>query len=664
VSRCKVRRERSGRQPCRPKSAKFPSPANFCYNIDMKRTFLSFLCAFFLMNQVTLASEFRFSPRPNRARLIHWRLWDKASFDKARNDGKPILLSLSAVWCHWCHVMDETTYSDDGVIRFINENFIPVRVDADMRPDIDGLYNQGGWPSTVVFSPGGVIVRGGTYIAAEEMIPWLAQALASYRRGGPSYGREPGETTPREGGGSGTMQPAKSDIARVVGYLKSEYDRENGGFGRGQKFPNPGALDFLLSEYVRSGDKEAAAIVTKTLDEMRRGEIRDRVEGGFFRYATGRNWSAPHYEKMLEANAEIARNYAFAYQVFENPSYKTTLKETVGYVRRSLFDRKKGVFYGSQDADEKYYAAAERGGMRRPYVDTTIYAGPNARMISALVAAYGATGSRDLIDDAIRTADFMITELYSREDGVCRSRRDGRSELKGLLADNVLFGLALVDLYGVSGNRKYIAVAQDIGRLLERRFFDPSRRRFRSSLDATLVQPSTAGLLAEYTKVRDNFEAAVLCERLSRVEGTESLRRMADAVMSAMHEDCEKFGPAAALCGAALTWQLREPFEVLVVSDGDPGRFLAEVNRVFVPDKVVRVLSLKTDAEEIRRLGYPPEEALYLCAGRRCLASVKRPQDVRNKVREFLKAFSSAPASANDKEKGAGHGKPAAEVRE
>jgi uncharacterized protein YyaL (SSP411 family) len=631
----------------------------------MKRIFLASLCAFFLLNQAAAASDFRFSPRPNKAHLIHWRLWSLGALNEARREGKPVFLSLSAVWCHWCHVMDETTYSDDGIMRFINENFIPIRVDADMRPDVDSLYNQGGWPSTLVLSPDGEIIKGGTYITPEEMVPWLARAVASYNSDKRPHAGKLGETREERGPISDFVTPARSDVARVVGYLKAEYDREYGGFGRGQKFPNPGAIDFFLSEYVRSGDKEAAEIVARTLDEMSRGEIYDTVEGGFFRYATGRNWSNPHYEKILELNAEIARNYAFAYQVLGKPSYKMILKRTIGYVRTTLFDRKKGVFYGSQDADEKYYAAARREALREPYVDTTIYAGPNARMISALAAAYGATGSRDFLDGAVRTADFMLRKLYSHEDGVYRSHRDGNNQLRGLLADNVLFGLALIDLYGVTGKGEYIIVAQDIGRLLERRFFDPARGLFRSALDTAIVEPTNPGALREYTEVRDNFEAAVLLEKLSHFGGTESLRQVARDAISRMNADCERFGPAAALCGTALTWELRDPYEVVVVSDGNPGRFLSELNRVFIPEKVVKILSLKKEAEEIKRLGYPPEEAVYLCAGRRCLASVKRPQDVRNKVREFLEALASRPVSPTEnKEKGAGHDKPATENHE
>lgn len=605
----------------------------------MRRIFLAAFCVLFFLNQVVIAGDFRFSPRANKAHLIQWRAWSRSSLDEARSQNKPVLLSLSAVWCHWCHVMDETTYSDPVVTSFINENLVPIRVDSDMRPDIDSLYNQGGWPSTLVLMPGGEIIQGGTYIVPEEMVPWMKKAVAAYKGGKPDNTGEAGRAKEEKGRGSVAVPPAKSGIEKTVGYLKSEYDREHGGFGRSQKFPNPDAIDFLLSEVVRDRDEEAASMVARTLDEMARGEIRDAVEGGFFRYATGSDWSAPHYEKMLEVNAGIARNYAFAYQVFGKPLYRNILKETLTYVSKSLFDRKKSVFYGSQDADEKYYAAAERNGLTRPYVDTTVYAGPNARMISALIAAYGATGSTDFLKDAIRTADFMIRRLYSREGGVYRSFRDGDRQLEGLLADNVLCGLALIDLYNVTGKSEFIVLAQEIGRLLGKRFFDPENGRFRPSLDTTIVEPSTPGRLYDYEMVRANFEAAVFLERLYRYNGDRSLKQVADAVIARLDKGCERFGPAAAVCGSALRWEIQEPFEVVVVSHDRPGRFLSEVNRVFIPEKVVKVLSLKKDREEVKRLGYPLEEALYVCSVRRCLASVKRPQEVRKRVKKFMESL-------------------------
>src|SRR6266480_1419843 len=126
-------------------------------------------------------TKFHFSPRANRAHEIKWREWGEDAFREAKETGKSVLLSLSAVWCHWCHVMDETSYSDEGVISFVNEHFIPVRVDNDQRPDINARYNMGGWPTTAFLTPGGEVMAGMTYIPPEQMRDVLNQVSTYYK---------------------------------------------------------------------------------------------------------------------------------------------------------------------------------------------------------------------------------------------------------------------------------------------------------------------------------------------------------------------------------------------------------------------------------------------------------------------------------------------------
>ena len=124
--------------------------------------------------------DFRFSPRPNRAAEIRWRPWGEPAFAEARRLGRPVLLSLSAVWCHWCHVMDETSYSDPRVIAAVNEHFVPVRVDNDRHPDVNRRYNMGGWPTTAFLAPSGDVLTGGTYLPPDQMLESLARVKAFF----------------------------------------------------------------------------------------------------------------------------------------------------------------------------------------------------------------------------------------------------------------------------------------------------------------------------------------------------------------------------------------------------------------------------------------------------------------------------------------------------
>ena len=153
--------------------------------------------------------EFHFSPRPNRAAEIKWRPWSEKAFDEARQLNRPILLSISAVWCHWCHVMDETTYSHPGVIDLINSEYLPIRVDNDVRPDINQRYNMGGWPTTAFLTTSGDILTGATYMPADQMADALVRIAGYYRTNQPEIAGRAMEARKRAG----------SAIARSAGVL-------------------------------------------------------------------------------------------------------------------------------------------------------------------------------------------------------------------------------------------------------------------------------------------------------------------------------------------------------------------------------------------------------------------------------------------------------------
>jgi uncharacterized protein YyaL (SSP411 family) len=605
----------------------------------MKRIFVQIFC-FILACQSAGASEFRFSSRPNKADLVQWRAWGPEMLEEARKKDRLILLSLSAVWCHWCHVMDETTYSDRTVIDFINEHFIPVRVDADMRPDIDSLYNQGGWPSTAILTPQGEVISGGNYLPPEEMLARLKRAAALYASDKEGIARRIEQAgmmrSLRQGGMPSS--PDKGDIENIITILKDSFDEKEGGFGSGQKFPNPDALDFLLSRYVKSRDKGLQKIITRTLGNMAKGDIYDRVEGGFFRYATKPDWSVPHYEKMLEVNAGILKNYAEAYLVFKEEEYLHILKKTIHYVRNNLLDKTSGVFFGSQDADESYYEKTDRKGLTVPAVDRTAYVDSSALMISALVAAYDATGNRQYLDMAAEDGTFILDKVYSGQEGVFHYYRGGTPYLKGMLADNALFGLALLDLYNATGEGRYLIAAQKTGDLLIDRFYDPGGKQFRSSLEADFVKPVTAGMLSEVNSDLANYRALHLLGRLEYLGENKKLKKVRDDVLATFAGEYARFTPYAAAYGNALLWAVSDPVEITIVTDGSKiNDILAAVRNRYIPEKVLRVLSITSDQEEIKRLRYPLKKAVYLCAGKRCSKPITRPEQLKTTLRQFMK---------------------------
>src|SRR2546425_7713248 len=195
-------------------------------------------------------SEFHFSPRPNRAGEIRWRGWSEGAFEDARKLDRPILLSISAVWCHWCHVMDETTYSDAGVIDLINREYVPIRVDNDLRPDINQRYNMGGWPTTAFLTPSGEILTGATYLPADQMADALARISGYYRAHRPEIANRVLEGRKRAGSAAarsaGELDSAQ--VEAILGAVENAYDAEYGGFGSAPKFPQTDAIHLLLEQ--------------------------------------------------------------------------------------------------------------------------------------------------------------------------------------------------------------------------------------------------------------------------------------------------------------------------------------------------------------------------------------------------------------------------------
>src|SRR5207245_1782083 len=333
---------------------------------------------------VEAAEEFHFSPRPNRASEISWRPWSQEAFEQARQAGRPILLSSSAVWCHWCHVMDETTYSHPGVIDLINREYIPVRVDNDVRPDINQRYNMGGWPSTAFLTASGDILTGATYLPPDQMAAALTQISTYYRSSQAEIASRVLEARKRAASGvarsAGELDNGLVDL--ILEAVKSAYDPQYGGFGNAPKFPQTDAILLLLEQSVVRSDPDLRRMAVHTLERMTAGGTYDHVEGGFFRYSTTQDWSVPHFEKMLEDHAGLVYGLVLA-------GMPEALEMTTGYLDRVLRDPKTSLYAGSQDADEHYYsmAAEARARSTAPFVDRRVYTSWNAVLAIAYLSS-------------------------------------------------------------------------------------------------------------------------------------------------------------------------------------------------------------------------------------------------------------------------------------
>jgi uncharacterized protein YyaL (SSP411 family) len=300
---------------------------------------------------------------------VHWLPWGEEAFQRAKNEDKPILLDIGAVWCHWCHVMDGESYENPEVAEIINNQFIPVKVDRDERPEIDSRYQaavaaisgQGGWPLTALLTPDGKVFYGGTYFPPEDRYgrPGLKRILETL---GEKYRSDRAAIVQSSEELYSHLQKAairSTDSLELSGALvdsalssiSSSFDIRNGGFGEAPKFPHASAIELLLWKHFLTGDKWMSTVIDSTLKMMARGGVYDQLAGGFHRYSTDERWIVPHFEKMLYDNAELLRNYIHANQATGDEFFKETALSIISFINTVLSDQERGGFYASQDAD-------------------------------------------------------------------------------------------------------------------------------------------------------------------------------------------------------------------------------------------------------------------------------------------------------------------------
>ncbi len=300
---------------------------------------------------------------------VDWYPWGNEAFKKATQEDKPIFLSIGYSTCHWCHVMAHESFENPEVATLLNHVFVPIKVDREERPDIDGIYmtacqimtGTGGWPLTIIMTPDKKPFFAGTYfpresgfgaIGLKDLILnvqdiWKDNRSEALNSGDQIFNalQDVSKTGKGEYLGEKILEITYDELSKV-------FDDENGGFGDFQKFPTPHNLMFLLRYWKRTANKHALYMVTKTLDSMAMGGIYDHVGFGFHRYSVDKDWLVPHYEKMLYDQALIAMIYTEAFQATGNQYYKKTAKEIFEYVLRDM-SSPEGAFYSAEDADSE-----------------------------------------------------------------------------------------------------------------------------------------------------------------------------------------------------------------------------------------------------------------------------------------------------------------------
>jgi uncharacterized protein len=614
---------------------------------------------------------------------VDWYEWGEEAFARAREEGKPLLVSVGYSSCHWCHVMAHESFEDPATAALMNELFVNVKVDREERPDVDavtmeatvGMTGSGGWPTTVFMTPEGKAFYAGTYFPPEprhgapsfrDLLQAVAKAWSERRSDVEQQAVHIDEAVRRGASGSPSREPlTESLLSEAERALARTFEPAFGGFGRAPKFPPASTLELLL----RRGSEDALAMVTKTLDEMAAGGLYDVVGGGFHRYSVDDRWLVPHFEKMLYDNAVLASTFLHAWIVTGRERYRQVVEETIEYMRRELalpegglasaqdadtdgvegltytwtpeeaeavglarellepFEHGRFVVRGELDEELRLRVLAERSRRPHPFRDDKALASWNGLALAALAEAGFRLEREDWLTAARDLGEFLLGPLSASDDTLVRSVRDGRASGPGFLDDyaNVVYGL--LELHVATGEVRWLHEARRLALLAVDLFADEQHGGFfLSPAGADERVPRTKDLQDTPIPSGNSMLAWVLL-RLARIWGDDELERRAVSVFRLVEPALRRAPGAFAwmLCGIDL-W-LSPPRELAVVGDAR-----APVARAALAPFQPRTVVAVGPSEDVPLLAgkklVDGETAVYVCERFVCLAPVTDPAEL------------------------------------
>ncbi len=482
-----------------------------------------------LLVSFTAANPLVSNARPLAARAAHcaevatstaqpaivWEKWSDDLFDRAKKENRLVILDLEAVWCHWCHVMEETTYRDDLVRKLIGKKYIAVRVDQDSRPDLSNRYEDFGWPATIIFAPDGKeLAKRQGYLRPMEMSSML-QAFIDDPTPGPSI-RGQDQVQPAT---TAALSPAMRGT--LIAQLKNAYDSKNAGWGTVHKFVDADVIEFCIA--VKDADLRKMARETLTAGK----KLIDPAWGGVYQYSTDGDWDHQHFEKIMSYQADDLRTYARASIAFHEPEFLKAAKSVHSFLKAFLMSPE-GAFYTSQDADlvkgehsAEYFALndADRRKKGVPVVDQHIYARENGWAIEALAALYGVTGGETTLTEAKRAAAWIVIHRTLAVGGFRHGEKD---EAGPYLGDSLAMGRAFLALYTSTADAQYLKKALAAAKYIDRNF---------ALKEAGYATAIAHGSFPSQVQIDENVSLSRFANLLYAYTGDAELRTMADRSM-------------------------------------------------------------------------------------------------------------------------------------
>ncbi len=563
-----------------------------------------------------------------RADGIAWQPWSDQVFAKAEREGKLVLLDLEAVWCHWCHVMDETTYRDPTVVKLMNERFIAAKVDQDGNPALSQRYEDWGWPATVMFDGKGRELHKERGYVEPAAMTQLLEALVDKP--------EPIPEIPASKPAAQALLTAQQK--QVLGdRLEAGYDSEHGGWGNRHKFLQADALDYLLQR-LASGDATAETRVRQTLLNAR--AIIDPVWGGIFQYSDDGTWNSPHYEKIMSSQANAVRLYATAHVLLGDQEFRAAAAQIADYMLAHL-KAPAGSFYPSQDADlspeikgKQFYALGdqERRKLGEPRIDRNLYAREAGWAISAFVALHEATGEQRWLNAALDAARWTIAQRLTPDGGWRHDSEDGGGPF---MTTNLAMANATLDLYRVTAERMWLSLARRTADFMIDKLVDESVGGFALAP----VPPGATGVMARPIKhFDDNTNAVRFYNALAHYTGdatyAATTRRTMAYLAGTPSANRAAFWPGLLQADAELASQ---PLHMTVVGKkGDEAAHALYRQALTYPATYRRIEWLDQAEGPLPNpdVTYPTLDrpALFACIAKRCSLPIYAPEEAHRKL--------------------------------
>lgn len=615
------------------------------------------ICATLILNveckssEPTVAGFVAYAP-VDASSKIKWRNWDEATIAEAQETDRPVFLFLTQGWCTPCNDMETRALTADSVAAQINQDFLPIKIDADRYPNLYSRYHLPGYPSCVVLTPDARVIGGGTYLSTDTLTVFLTQII--------KYWKDNRSTTLAQVdkvqsafvqaiNRRNRQQPSDIVLMLAEAAIRRQYDSTYGGLGGQPKFPQPATNDFMFGAVSPTGGLLFKEIIAKTMDAQL--ALLDTVWGGFYRYAAFADWSGAGHEKLLEPNAQLLSNYLDAYQLTRDEKYRQAAELTIKYLDRFMRGGDGWGFCTSQRGvvnvgdnlanSQEYFALSDGDRLKRgtPAVDKSIYTEQNCLAIRAYLKAQRVLGRQDCGDYAVKSLDQLMVNAKGANDGLFRDPLHTAQSAFGLLPDQIAAISALLDAYETGGNKEYLTRAQAIALFVTKYLVDRDSGGVHYE---TSVAGSAGRMSIALKPFNFNADAVVAFTRLHHLTAKEEYRKTADSILKflftvILREDDLRLCKLA----GAYTWMSRTPLTFVVV--GKPDNYyrglLETAWLTYFPRLVVRHLDPGIDKLRSGKLEFPATDkpTLYVCLDTLRSDAIDDTATVTTKIMDFLR---------------------------